>query len=116
MLVDQDECWFSRFAQPQMHAFAADTENLRLVQREPERGEADKAIACYGAVCDQTDERFLHRELSTCSLKGSMVNRPKTIPRINIGAVVKSNHTTVIKSFMIAPGKLAKFLKEVVVV
>ena len=58
MLVDQDECWFSRFAQPQMHAFAADAANLRLVQREPERGETDKAIACYGAVCDETNERF----------------------------------------------------------
>jgi transposase len=58
MLVDQDECWFSRFAQPQMHAFATAEDNLRLVQREPEKGESDKAIACYGAVCDQTKERF----------------------------------------------------------
>jgi len=58
MLVDQDECWFSRFAQPQMHAFATAENNVRLVQREPEKGESDKAIACYGAVCDQTKERF----------------------------------------------------------
>jgi hypothetical protein len=58
MLVDQDECWFSRFAQPQMHTFAEAEDNLHLVQREPERGEVDKAIACYGAVCDQTKERF----------------------------------------------------------
>lgn len=58
MLVDQDECWFSRFAQPQMHAFAAAEDNLRLVQREPEKGETDKALACYGAVCDRTKERF----------------------------------------------------------
>lgn len=58
MLVDQDECWFSRFAQPEMHTFAAAENNLRLVQREPEKGEADKAIACYGAVCDQTKERY----------------------------------------------------------
>ena len=58
MLVDQDECWFSRFAQPQMHAFATAEDNLRLVQREPETGESDKAVACYGAVCDQTKERF----------------------------------------------------------
>jgi transposase len=58
MLVDQDECWFSRFAQPQMHAFATAQDNLHLVQREPEQGEADKAIACYGAVCYQTNERF----------------------------------------------------------
>lgn len=58
MLVDQDECWFSRFAQPQMHSFAEVEHNLRLVQRESEKGEADKAIACYGAVCEQTKERF----------------------------------------------------------
>jgi hypothetical protein len=58
MLVDQDECWFSRFAQPHMHAFAVAENNLRLVQREPEKGETDKAIACYGAVCDETKERF----------------------------------------------------------
>jgi len=58
MLVDQDECWFSRFAQPQMHAFAAAENNLRLVQREAEKGETDKAIACYGAVCDKTNDRF----------------------------------------------------------
>jgi transposase len=58
MLVDQDECWFSRFAQPQMHAFAEATNNLRLVQREPEKNETGKAIACCGAVCDQTKERY----------------------------------------------------------
>ena len=60
MLVDQDECWFSRFAQPQMHAFATAENKLRLVQREPEKGESNKAIACYGAVCDQTKERFFN--------------------------------------------------------
>jgi len=58
MLVDQDECWFSRFTQPHMHAFAVAENNLRLVQREVEKGETDKAIACYGAVCDQTKERY----------------------------------------------------------
>ena len=58
MLVDQDECWFSRFAQPQMHTLAEKGNNLRLVQREPAKKEPDKAIACYGAVCDQTNERF----------------------------------------------------------
>lgn len=58
MLVDQDECWFSRFAQPQMHTFAKEGTNLRLVQREPAKKEANKAIACFGAVCDQTKERY----------------------------------------------------------
>ena len=58
MLVDQDECWFSRFAQPQMHTFAKEGTNLRLVQRDPAKKEANKAIACFGAVCDQTKERY----------------------------------------------------------
>jgi hypothetical protein len=29
--MDQDECWFSRFAQPRMHSWAAKGEELRLI-------------------------------------------------------------------------------------
>lgn len=60
MLVDQDECWFSRFKQPQAHAYAAAGEALRLVQREPARTETAKAVACYGAVCDQSGQRYFN--------------------------------------------------------
>lgn len=60
MLVDQDECWFSRFRQPQTHAFSAEGAALRLVQREPTHGETGKALACYGARCDESDERFFN--------------------------------------------------------
>ena len=49
LLVDQDECWFSRFAQPSMHTFAETDENLRLVEGTPAADEPDKAIACFGA-------------------------------------------------------------------
>jgi hypothetical protein len=49
-LVEEDECWFSRFAQPQAHAWAEAGEEVHLVQREPKRGENDKALACFGAV------------------------------------------------------------------
>lgn len=59
LLVDQDECWFSRFAQPSMHAFAEADDNLRLVERTPSKNEPDKAIACYGAVCQRSQERWL---------------------------------------------------------
>jgi len=55
LLVEEDECWFSRFAQPQAHAWAAPGEDLRLVQREPKRGEQDQALACFGAVRHDTD-------------------------------------------------------------
>ena len=60
LLVDQDECWFSRFAQPAMHAFAGANDNVRLVQRTPAKDEPDKALACYGAVCQTTQERWLY--------------------------------------------------------
>ena len=42
-----------------MHAFATAENNMRLVQRETEKCEPDKAIACNRADCDETKERFL---------------------------------------------------------
>jgi transposase len=57
--MDQDESWFSRFAQPAMHAWAAKGEELRLVERQPEPKEPDKALACLGAVRQDTAQRFL---------------------------------------------------------
>jgi hypothetical protein len=58
--VEEDECWFSRFAQPQAHAWAEAGEEIRLVQREPERGETDQALACFGAVRHDTDDVLLY--------------------------------------------------------
>lgn len=72
MLVEQDECWFSRFAQPEMHAFAPDGENLRLVERVPEAGETKKAIACYGAMDQETGDRFFY-------FAGGQPNGAKTV-------------------------------------
>jgi transposase len=60
LLVEEDECWFSRFAQPQAHAWAAHDEALRLYQREARRDEVDKALACCGAVRQDTDEVLLY--------------------------------------------------------
>lgn len=59
LLVDQDECWFSRFAQPQMHAWAESGGEMRLVERTPTRNDNEKAIACYGAVDAATQQRYL---------------------------------------------------------
>ena len=50
LLMDQDECWFSRFAQPRMHSWAAKGEEVRLVQRQPKPKEPDKALACLGRL------------------------------------------------------------------
>lgn len=58
--MDQDECWFSRFAQPRMRGWAAKGEELRLVQRQPKPKEPGKALACLGAVRQDTGERFLY--------------------------------------------------------
>jgi transposase len=44
-----DEVWFSRLAQPALHAWAAPGERLRLVAPAAERDDPDpKALACYG--------------------------------------------------------------------
>ena len=58
--MDQDECWFSRFAQPRMRSWAAKGEELRLVQRQPKPKEPGKALACFGAVRQDTGDRFLY--------------------------------------------------------
>lgn len=55
MLWWQDECWFSRFAQPNAH----DWGGLHLVEREAPRNDPNKAIACYGAVRADTGEMVL---------------------------------------------------------
>jgi hypothetical protein len=57
-LVEEDEGWFSRFAQPTAHAWAQPGQELRLVEREARQGEP-KALACYGAVRHDTDQVHL---------------------------------------------------------
>jgi transposase len=58
-LFEQDECWFSRFAQPHLHAWAEQGQPLRLVQRTPKPQETQQALACYGAVRHDTDQVYL---------------------------------------------------------
>ena len=57
--MEEDECWFSRFAQPQARAWA-DSEGMRLQVREPKRGEPDKALACFGAVRQDLNQVVLY--------------------------------------------------------
>lgn len=51
----QDECWFSRFAQPSAH----DWGGMDLIERDIPRNEAHKALACYGAVRADTGQMHL---------------------------------------------------------
>jgi DDE superfamily endonuclease len=54
-----DEVWWSRFAQPDPHAWAGD-EPLRLVQRAADRQDTDpKALACYGPSRRAADRMML---------------------------------------------------------
>jgi transposase len=43
-----------------MHGWAEPGEELRLVERQPKPNEAQKALACFGAVCQETGKRFLY--------------------------------------------------------
>ncbi len=55
MLVWEDECWFSRFAQPTLNAWSWDGKLLALEQKEQgKEDKAAKAVACYGAVTEGT--------------------------------------------------------------
>ena len=44
----QDEVWWSRLAQPNLHAWT-DAKPWRLIQNEPDRHDPEPtAVACYG--------------------------------------------------------------------
>jgi hypothetical protein len=43
-----------------MHCWAEPGEELRLVERQPKPKEEHKALACFGAVCQETGKRFLY--------------------------------------------------------
>lgn len=60
LLFEEDECWFSRFAQPAAYAWAWPDTPLKLVQREPKKGEREKALACFGALRHDTQQVELY--------------------------------------------------------
>jgi transposase len=44
----EDECWWSRVRQPNLHSFGEAGEPLRLVEQSVEKDDPDpKAISCY---------------------------------------------------------------------
>jgi transposase len=55
----QDECWWSRLAQPNLHAWVAE-QPLHLVERDADRTDLDpKALACYGLLRADTGGMLL---------------------------------------------------------
>ena len=51
---DEDETWWSRLAQPALHAWSEPKEPLRLVEQAVARDDPDpKALACYGLLVRQ---------------------------------------------------------------
>jgi transposase len=55
----QDEVWWSRLAQPDLHTWT-DEKPLRLHQNEPDRHDpAPKAVACYGLLRADTQDMLL---------------------------------------------------------
>ena len=55
----QDECWWSRLAQPDLHAWTGDPP-LRLLELEAPRGDPDrKALCCYGLFRADTAQMLL---------------------------------------------------------
>ena len=64
MLGYQDECWWSRLAQPDLHAWAEE-EPLRLVELSPPRGDPDrKALCCYGLFRADAEAALAAAELT----------------------------------------------------
>lgn len=59
MLGFEDEVWFSRLAQPRLHAWT-EAEPLRLLEKEGGKDDTDpKAIACYGLLRQDTGQMLL---------------------------------------------------------
>jgi len=55
----QDEVWFSRLAQPNLHAWSED-KPFRLVAKDADKADLDpKAIACYGLLRADTGQMLL---------------------------------------------------------
>src|SRR5919112_2349916 len=55
----QDECWWSRVAQPTLHSFSEEGKPLRLIEHsvaKDDPSEATKAISCYGLYVPQLEK------------------------------------------------------------
>jgi hypothetical protein len=59
----QDETWWSRFAQPDLHGWVEGNQFLKLIEQTPRRDDPDpKAIACYGLALHWYEHNQLKHE------------------------------------------------------
>ena len=56
----EDECWWSRVAQPSLHSFSEGGKALRLVQQLVAKDDPDpKAISCYGLYMPELEQAWV---------------------------------------------------------
>ena len=56
----QDECWWSRLAQPNLHSWAEAAQPLHLVEREASKADEEpKALCCYGLLREDNGQMLL---------------------------------------------------------
>jgi hypothetical protein len=56
----EDECWWSRSAQPNLHSFSEEGGPLRLVEQSVAKDDPDpKAISCYGLYVPEIEQTWL---------------------------------------------------------
>jgi hypothetical protein len=56
----QDECWWSRVAQPTLHSFSEEGKPLRLIEHSVAKDDPDpKAISCYGLYVPQLQQTWV---------------------------------------------------------
>lgn len=60
ILVEEDESWFHRFRQPTMRMWSDVAHPIKLIEHTIPKGTPDKALSCFGALCQELDEVFLN--------------------------------------------------------
>lgn len=56
----EDETWWSRFEQPNLHSWVEAGEQMRLLQKEAKKDDADpKALSCYGLYLPELERTWL---------------------------------------------------------
>lgn len=59
LLCEEDESWFHRFRQPLLRTWSPIAHPPTLLERSIPKGTIDKAVSCFGALCQELDDIFL---------------------------------------------------------